>query len=160
MKLTVNESTLRGRPPQVDDEMIAARVSSFLCWLAAMSFFVSPWTYFGVSEDATAWNAWIVGGMMILISMARLWKPILFTPLAWMNTALGAWAVLSPWIIGYVRTAQAVNSVVVGLVIVAGSLMSRATKEDYGASDLPYYELTGDIDPTDPSLPHTASPHH
>jgi hypothetical protein len=111
--------------PGVDDRAVAARVSSLVCWVSALWFFLSPWTFFGVSERPSGWNAWIVGGLMVVISMFRLAAPRESTPFGFVNAVLGLWTICSPWIFSYTNEGgHTANTISVGACIVGFSLMS------------------------------------
>ena len=66
----------------------AIRVTSTLCLLAGIWFFVSPWIY-GVEASANARNCWIIGGFMILFGILRIARPVYSTALSWCNTGPG-----------------------------------------------------------------------
>src|SRR4051812_6476495 len=118
--MIITEQELQSSPPPGDqDRSVAARNSSAICLLAALWFFVSPFAFFGYSEQASAWNAWIIGPVAFLVSCGRLLKPLHSTPLSWVNTALGAWIFVSPWVFGYNGNGvRLTNSLSVGLVLI------------------------------------------
>lgn len=101
-----------------------AKASSVICLLAGIWFFVSPWVYAGAT-DANAWNNWIVGFFIILMSCFRVARPAYSTNLGWANLALGVWAFFSPWIYGYTgETGKFINSMCVGFVVFVLSIIS------------------------------------
>lgn len=107
----------------------AIRVTSTLCLLAGIWFFVSPWIY-GVEASANAWNCWIIGGFMILFGILRIARPVYSTALSWCNTVLGIWAFCSPWIYGYTGDGgRFINSLCVGIIVfifsIASAMMGR-----------------------------------
>jgi hypothetical protein len=67
---------------------------------------------------AAAWNAWILG---VVVAAFALWAAL--QSAAWPNWAsgvLGAWLVLSPWILDFAAVTAALwNHVLVGVLIVA-----------------------------------------
>jgi len=112
--------------PEAEDNAVAARNSTLFCWVAGLWFFVSPWTFFGVSEQPDAWNCWLVGAAVVLLTMVRLTAPLITRALSWPITVLGVWVLISPWIFGYSGDgARLASSIGVGAVLVGFSLMSR-----------------------------------
>jgi SPW repeat len=95
-------------------------------WLA-----VSPWILLYAGQTAPAWNAHIVGVVIAVMAGAALlafqrWEE-------WVNAALAAWLILSPWILGYSGLQTVVwNQAVVGLLVGALALWSAATDHDTG----------------------------
>ncbi|MBV9085615.1 MAG: SPW repeat protein [Acidobacteriaceae bacterium] len=116
--------------PEVRDRLVAARTSSLICLMAGLWYFVSPWAYFGVSEQPIAWSAWLVGALMVLIALARLLRPGISTPLAWINAALGVWVFVSPWVCSYRGNPGFwPNSVCVGVVVAGFSIFSAMSSK-------------------------------
>lgn len=116
------ESSLR---PQVWDRVIAVRFISGFSALAAFSFFLTPITFYGVSEQPYGLNAILAGGLLLTLALTRILWPGWSTVLSWINAVLGVWLVLSPWVFGYSDWfALTVNSVGAGLAIIAFSIFS------------------------------------
>lgn len=107
-----------------------ARSASIICLLAGIWFFVSAWVY-GAPANGNAWNCWIVGGVMIILSIVRVVRPAYSTGFSWVNTVLGIWTFFSPWIYGYTgNTGRFINSMCIGVVvfvfsIIAGTITRR-----------------------------------
>ncbi|GIZ53936.1 SPW repeat protein [Noviherbaspirillum aridicola] len=80
--------------------------------------FVSPWALNFTDElPRAATNAWIVGAAIALIAAAAL-----YVPKAWeeiLNFLLGAWAIASPWLLGFAGNATATNSTLATGILVA-----------------------------------------
>ena len=80
---------------------------------------LSPWIL-GFSPDQTAmWNAVLLGAVIALVALGALidfhkWEE-------WVDMALGAWLVASPWVLGFAATLATAtwNFVVVGLLAIA-----------------------------------------
>jgi hypothetical protein len=89
-------------------------------WALGIWLLLSPWTLW-FEKDATATrNALVVGLLIILaelfeLSIFRGWEE-------WINVALGAWLVISPWALGVSNTAAQINFVVVGALVLALAL--------------------------------------
>ena len=79
--------------------------------------FLAPWVV-GPTAHAAQWNAWIVGGLIVVIagsalSMFATWEE-------WSNLALGLWAAVSPWLFGFQTNAGATwTHVIVGCAVFA-----------------------------------------
>ena len=117
--------------PGTEDRMAAARTSSFFCWIAAVWFFVFPWTYFGVSEERSGWNAWIVGGLMVVASLVRVIHPQGTTVFSMANAVLSVWVLVSPFVFGYSGdTGRLINTLAVGAVTLSFSLLSLLISKD------------------------------
>lgn len=114
--------------PQIRDEVIAVRTASFMVMAAALWFFVSPWTYFGGSDSRSAWNTWLAGAVMFLLALARSWRPINTRIFSRVNTVIGIWVAISPWVFGYSNhTGRLVNSLCVGIAVLCLSLAAART---------------------------------
>ena len=102
-----------------------AKVASTICLLAGIWLFVSPWVY-GAFTQGSAWNSWIVGGLLILFAIARIARPALSIGLSWCNMILGIWVFLSAWIYGYSATnaGRFVNSLCVGVIVFIFAIIS------------------------------------
>jgi hypothetical protein len=117
--------------PTTQDRRIAAVVCSLFCWMAALWFFVSPWAYFGVSDQQSAWNAWIIGGLMVAASMVRMIAPDRTSGLSAFNAVLSVWVILSPFALGYSsQTGHMVNSLAIGAVALSCSILSWMVTRD------------------------------
>jgi hypothetical protein len=121
--VSFHEEERQVRNPETSDNVTAARNASGVVFLAAVWLFVSPFAYYGVSDQRNAWNSWIAGVLMILLSGARLWRPLSFAAFSWVNMILGIWVAISPWVFGYVGdSARLTNSLCVGLIVLGCSI--------------------------------------
>ncbi len=84
--------------------------------IAGLLLFLSPWLLGFAAVTAAAWNAWIVGAAITLVAVAALLA--FHEAEEWRNGALGLWAVVAPWALGFeaVRAAAGAH-VVLGLVV-------------------------------------------
>jgi hypothetical protein len=89
--------------------------------LLAIWLFISPWVlnfYPGSSSSVAqaAWNAWILGIVIGVFSIAALVKARPWEE--WINLLAGAWVFISPWVLGYASTPQALwNALVIGALV-------------------------------------------
>lgn len=79
---------------------------------------LSPWLLGYADQAAAAWNAWIVGAAIALIAVGALialaeWEE-------WLNLALGIWAVIAAWVLGFSAVTAATWAHVIAGLIVAG----------------------------------------
>lgn len=131
MILTSAELSPNRLLPGTQDRRIAARTCSLFCWMAALWFFVSPWAYFGVSDQRSGWNDWIVGALMVLASMVRLIQPTGTTGFSAFNAVLSVWVLVSPFVFGYEgETGYLVNTLTVGAVTLSFSILSLMVSKD------------------------------
>ena len=82
---------------------------------------ISPWALMTKGTDtavnATTWNLYVVGIALTVFSVAALiafqvWEE-------WVNLALGAWLLISPWLLGFSASALLMwNAVVIGTAVV------------------------------------------
>jgi hypothetical protein len=84
--------------------------------VAGLSLVLSPWYLGYAAETNAAWNAWIVGAAIALIALVTLFA--FHQAEEWINLALGVWAVIAPWALGFatVSTAATVH-VIAGLIV-------------------------------------------
>jgi len=72
---------------------------------------------------AASWNLWFSGTIVLVSSALALWS--LKPWEEWVNLAVGAWLIVSPWILGYAGVGWfAWTSVLSGLIIVVLSLLA------------------------------------
>ncbi len=111
--------------PRVSDAMIAMRLPSLVVFLASACFMCAPILYYGVSQQASSTNCWLIGGLLLTSATLRLWYPLSTISFSWFNMILGLWVFLSPLLLGYTdQTAYTVHSMALGVVIIGMSLAS------------------------------------
>ncbi len=131
MILTKDELLPDTLPPRIQDRLVAARTMSLFCWMAALWFFLSPWTYFGVSDQTSGWNAWVVGGLMVAASLVRVIQPKGTSGLSLFNSLLSLWVIISPFVFGYEgEKARMINTITAGIITLAFSLLSLEVSKD------------------------------
>ena len=84
--------------------------------VAGLGLLLSPWYLGYAAEPHAAPNAWMAGAAVVLIALAALFA---FHPAEdWTSLAVGLWAVISPWLIGFAELSSATTAhVVAGLII-------------------------------------------
>jgi len=96
-------------------------------WVFGIWLCLSPWALQFDLEPVPTRNAVIVGFLIILaevvtLSVFRAWEE-------WINVILGAWLVISPWVLGVASTAATVNFVIIGVLVVALALYEMRSVE-------------------------------
>ena len=86
-------------------------------WLLGFWLLLSPWILHFEDQTAAMENAVILGFVLILaevvtLSAFQVWEE-------WINVAVGAWLVVSPWALRGVGSAAAADFVIVGLLAIA-----------------------------------------
>jgi hypothetical protein len=82
---------------------------------------VSPWALQFAGTDTTATqNAFLMGLLLVvaeavMLSAFSVWEE-------WFTVALGAWLVISPWVLGIGSLTATANFVIVGFIVLALSL--------------------------------------
>jgi|SRR5665213_3671102 len=114
-----------------------AEGASLIALLAGLWLFFSPWIY-GAYGSSNAWNSWVVGALIFLVSMMRRNRPAA-TGLCWLNSILGIWVFVSPWIYGYTgHPGHIVNNLFVGLIVfcagIAGANSQRMSHDTTSTS--------------------------
>jgi hypothetical protein len=90
---------------------------------------VSPWVLGYAMLTTPAWNAYVVGVVIAVAAVAALLA--FHTWEEWVSVALGAWLVVSPWILGFVATTTALwNQIVVGVIVGGLALWSAVATRD------------------------------
>jgi hypothetical protein len=113
--------------PRVWDSLSATRFTSFFTCIPALAIFGAPILYFGVSERGYGTNLGLVGTLMLVLAFTRILWPGWSTAASYLNSLLGAWVIISPWIFGYTDwLALTVLSVGAGAAVIGMSLFSAS----------------------------------
>jgi hypothetical protein len=92
--------------------------------VAGLGLLLSPWYLGYAGETYAAWNAWVVGAAVAVLAALALFA--FHQAEEWINLALGLWAVIAPWLLGFATLPAAVGAhVIAGLIVAivaAGSL--------------------------------------
>jgi hypothetical protein len=86
-------------------------------WALGIWLMLSPWVLLFEYDTIATRNAVVVGLLVVAaeavtLSYFRVWEE-------WINIALGAWLVVSPWILAIATVAAKANFVVTGVIIAA-----------------------------------------
>jgi hypothetical protein len=86
--------------------------------LLGLWLFVSPWSAHFTDRPWPAWNAYVVGALVMLLATLAIHSIRL--PHGWGNLLIGLWLVISPWVLDFDALAKpAVATAAIGAVITA-----------------------------------------
>jgi hypothetical protein len=112
-------------------EKLTARWQDIANFLLGVWLVGSPWVLGYADQTAAAWNASVIGLAIALVAAStlvasRVWEQRI-------TAGLGAWLVVSPYILGF-ATVQAAswNHFVVGVLVVGLTLWAAITEQDIG----------------------------
>lgn len=93
--------------------------------------FLSPWALNYASElPGAAWNAYILGIAIMLFAAFAMYMPKVWEE--GLNIALGAWTVVSPWVLGFASNNNvALNAVIVGALVIALALWAMVRDQGF-----------------------------
>jgi SPW repeat len=96
-------------------------------WAFGIWLCISPWALEFDLESVPTRNAVIVGFLIILVEVLTL---SVFRPWEeWVNVALGAWLVISPWVLAILSRAATTDFVVVGVLVIALAMYEMRSVE-------------------------------
>src|ERR1700740_3049536 len=89
-------------------------------WGLGIWLCLSPWILQFALDTTPMQNAVIVGFLIILaevitLSVFQVWEE-------WINVALGAWLVVSPWVLSIQSRSATVNFIIVGVLVIGLAL--------------------------------------
>lgn len=125
--------------------MTFRRTSALDCYAAifGLFLFISPWLFAYVSEKVRI-EVWASGAAIAAISIAAM---IAFSDWEeWVNLLLGAWLMISPWVLGFVHTSAMHVSIAIGALVVfiaALELWLVHYDSDYGSGPPDSSEASG-----------------
>jgi hypothetical protein len=100
----------------------------FGAWL-----FFSPWLLQYATVGTASWNSFIFGVAIVVFAVWALFVPRTWEELT--NFVLGAWLIISPWVLGFSMDKLATwNLVVVGAVVAAISGITALRQQPPGTA--------------------------
>ncbi|MBK4739146.1 SPW repeat protein [Noviherbaspirillum pedocola] len=98
----------------------------------AVWLFLSPWLLgYGSELPKAARNAWLLGAAVTIVAVATMYAPRVWEEIV--NFVLGAWGVVSPWILGFSDSrVTMLNMVVASIIIAALALWAVMRDHDFG----------------------------
>jgi SPW repeat len=92
-------------------------VLNIIVIIAGLGLALSPWYLGYTAESHAAWNAWIVGAGVAVVGALAIFA--FHEAEEWVNLALGVWAVIAPWLLGFAALAAATTAHMIAGLIVA-----------------------------------------
>jgi len=110
--------------------MATRRWQDWVNLVLGLWLFVSPWALDYANQTYAAWNAYVLGaGIVVFAAVAA------YMPQAWeemINTVLGIWLILSPYVLGFAtHTMIALHTVVVGVVATAFAVWAMFSDREF-----------------------------
>jgi hypothetical protein len=113
-------------------ERLSAYWQDTLNFLLGAVLFFSPWLFGFGAEQSAAFNAYVVGGIIAVMALMALfafqtWEDVV-------SGLLGAWLVISPWVLGFTGSDAAVlTHVLAGIAVIVLAIWST---NEHGAGHL------------------------
>jgi hypothetical protein len=109
---------------------LVGRVASGLNGLLGACIMLSPVLLgYATHHDSDVWASLVIGGVLMIFGMTRLISPEELPLLSWLNLALGACVILSPWLFRFAADETRMWTAVAlgGVVMVLAALSARVT---------------------------------
>ena len=90
--------------------------------------FVSPWVL-DYSSTAAGWNACVTGAAIVLVALIAAYMPEAWEEI--INTLIGMWLVMSPFVLAPVRHDIALHTVVVGILATAFAIWAMSNDQRF-----------------------------
>jgi len=109
-------------------------------WQDAVTLVLGAWLFFapfilsyGPLNGPAAWNSYLVGIAVVIVSAWALRAPEHWEE--WVNIVLGAWLVIAPFVLGFYPSLEAAawNQVIAGLLIAADAIWALAARSSGAA---------------------------
>ena len=110
--------------------MAEKRWQDWVNLILGLWLFVSPWVLAYAMQDAAAWNAYIMGAAIVIFAAIAAYMPKAWEEM--INTVLGVWLVLSPYVLGFAgQTMIAVHTVVVGVLVTVFAVWAMFSDKEF-----------------------------
>ena len=101
--------------------------------LAGVWLIMSPYVL-GFAGTEAATNAIIVGIIVGFLALINASSPGSFVWSNWINSILGLWMIISPFVLGFANGAIVMNSIILGIVVIALSAWSSSSASKLGTA--------------------------
>jgi len=88
--------------------------------LLAAFLFTTPWL-FAYANEVVRWDMWIVGAAIMAVALLAIFAYAAWEE--WVNTMLGIWLIVSPWLLGFAHTRAMHFSIGIGLAVILMALI-------------------------------------
>ena len=98
------------------------RIHDWVNLILGLSLFLTPWIYSYTGIRTAAIAAWATGAVIALVAATALWRFAEWEE--WVVTALGAWTVAAPFVLGFRTVELALQAfLLVGVLLAVSSLL-------------------------------------
>ena len=98
------------------------KASSILALLCGFWLLASPWI-FNTDSQGTAYDSWIVGGLLVILAAFELSTPSIMGLLSSISCLLGIWLFASPWMFAYAKgSGRFINDLCIGVIVFVVSI--------------------------------------
>lgn len=114
-----------------DDMLVNVRSISVINLVLGVWLVISPFIL-SYTTTSSYWNQIIFGAIVGILAIVRLVSPRMTWP-SWINSLIGLWLIVSPFILNYVRDVAYWNAIILGVVVailgyVNGSVFTQHAK--------------------------------
>lgn len=109
------------------------KTAGWLNVLAGVWLIISPYVL-GFARTSAATNAIIVGIIVGILALISATSPESAMWTSWLNIILGVWMIISPFILGFTGGAIVMNSIILGIIVIALSAWSSSTTAKLGTT--------------------------
>jgi hypothetical protein len=82
---------------------------------------IAPFLGVGAASDAAMWSSYLSGVLIMVFAWAALARPQRWEE--WLNLLVGAWLIISPFVLNYTYLSGAMwNHIIVGILVAADAL--------------------------------------
>lgn len=112
------------------------RLMSGINMVTALWLFISPFGLFYANIGQALWNSLMVGAVVFILAVTRMNNPMKHIRFSWMNSILGLWLIISPFLLGYGNFSDVPystatwNHLIFGLIILASGAGSAITSSN------------------------------
>jgi ABC-type molybdate transport system permease subunit len=110
--------------------MATKRWQDWVNLLLGLWLFVSPWALAYADHQAAAWNAYVLGAAVVVLAAIAAYMPQVWEEM--INTMLGIWLILSPYVLGFAsNTMIALHTVVMGVLVTAFAVWAMFSDKEF-----------------------------
>jgi len=113
------------------------KASTIVVLLSGLWLVISPWV-FNADTTGTAYDGWIVGGLLMILAACELGTPAIKELLNWISCLLAIWIFASPWMFGYTHdSGRFINYLCVGVIVFIASIWNAISSPHHPSQPLP-----------------------
>ena len=105
------------------DDRAQVQTASGLNIIAGIWLIIAPFILgYGTSKPIT--NDIILGIIVGIVALIRVFNPVRTTMLSWINIIAGAWLIIVPFLLSYAYTTPRWNDVILGIIVLVLAIWS------------------------------------